>query len=137
MGHVSIDEGLITKRDHERAQHQPLWHSQGHCTQEGESNRHRRNLLSPHIECLLKVTLHADCVQCKSAILYSCFPLHQDLYIPSDKHVTHNGKRCPLLAELRGFRVRHALFWDVFLYLCLIELSIKGDEMTRGQQEKV
>lgn len=109
-----LNEGRITKRDHERAQHQPLWHSQRHCTQEGESNRHGRNLLSPHITCLLKVTLHADCVRCKSAILYSCLPLHQDLYIPSDKHVTRNGKWCPLLAELSIFRVRHALFFGCF-----------------------
>jgi len=30
-----------------------------------------------------------------------------------------------------------AFLGDVFLYLCLIEPSVKGDEMTRGQKEKV
>lgn len=92
-----------------------------------------------HLTYRLKDTLHADCVRCKSAILYFCLPLHQNLYISSDKHVTRNGKWCPLLAELSGFRVWHALFLGggVFLYLCLREQSIKGDEMTRGQKEKV
>jgi len=70
-----------------------------------------------HITCRLKDTLHADCVRCKSATLYSCLPLHQDLYISTDKHVTRNGKWCPLLAELSVFRVWHALFWGMYFFI--------------------